>query len=251
MAPPGDQRPGQQAFFLPQLLDHRLRVVEAVVDEHALGLVGRHRARQQAGDRREGVARKPRREGQRARDESGAAAACAGAKARRATSTPASTDSHRKCGSSASSVPKRTPPAAGGSRRRLAQVAPTQAQHADGEVGRLRALHQQHPEQEERGAAPQCGRPRRLRQAAGAGTRPVLMPESVDVGALGRLGVTVCTSIWLRRSNSLASRADRPPVVEEDLERSPQRDPAADDQAVLDQRGIAFLADQRRRRTRR
>ncbi len=53
-------------------------IVEAVVDEHALGLAGWHGARQEAGDRREGVARKPRREGQRAGDEARAAAACAG-----------------------------------------------------------------------------------------------------------------------------------------------------------------------------
>ncbi len=50
-----------------------------------------------------------------------------GLSARRATSMPASTDSHRKCGSSASSLPKRRQPEEGGSSRRLTQVAPTLA----------------------------------------------------------------------------------------------------------------------------
>ena len=51
-----------------------------------------------------------------------------GASARRATSTPARTDCHRKCGSNSSRLPKRRHPVAGGSRRRLTQVATPVAQ---------------------------------------------------------------------------------------------------------------------------
>ena len=78
MRPAGTQpwrRPASSArasrrLLLPQLLDDRLRGVEAVVLQRFLVAVDGDRARHQAGDRGERVAREPRREVQRALDES-------------------------------------------------------------------------------------------------------------------------------------------------------------------------------------
>ena len=129
-----------------------------------------------------------------------------GCSARRATSTPASTDSHRKCGSSASSLPKCRQPEAGGNRRRLVQVAPTQASapmaRSAGFTLCISSI------QSRKNAAPRHSAVDRGDSdcAAGAGAGPgahACGPSTPSRSA--GWAVTVRTSIWLSRSNSLAS----------------------------------------------
>ena len=125
MAPPRDERPREQALLLPQLLDDRLRRVEAVVDERAVAR--RRRRAPSPGIRLVIVANvlraKPGGKSSGQLDESRARAAGADRTRGGRRRSPATTDSQRKCGTSVSSAPKCRLPVAGGNRRRLAHVA--------------------------------------------------------------------------------------------------------------------------------
>ncbi len=161
MAPPCDECPGEQFLLLPQFFDHWLRGVEAVIDQRVVGCIGRHRARQEAGDGGESVARQTGRKIERAIDE---ARTQRQARVER-TAGDIDPGQHRfpdEVRQQREQAAETQIPGRGCEQVQAEPGCAESGEGADREIGRLGALHQHHPEREERHAARQRRAPRRL-----------------------------------------------------------------------------------------